>query len=377
MNKIFYLKLSCITFIISSSAFAQLSIGYTKANNLILRSESCEELVEQNKAICLWRKTNEPSFIVPNITKSKCVNNSRGTKSIVVSSCLPKIVKSNHRKKLYKDGPNCWGTALSFKENSTKPRFVWEKEILYWMDSPVCKKLEVGEEKKPGDILNIYGPEYIFDRNHITKGSELYDVIFPGHVVASPVATGYSGFHNFLHSETYLSSKLSFGKESPNKDDRFNFNPIGEVYGRPRSEKCQELQSIVPNRREFNNKPQDIQGSACPYFSLAYRCQNIRNFLKSLSLSDEDKTLLDEAERLDLINKELFKFQRNSQYRLTSQKIKNYLSIADSISDDSLYKLSLKPEKNTEMVLVYRYFTAEGIRKAIEQAELTPPTEEL
>src|SRR5690606_12786584 len=125
--------------------------------------------------------------------------------------------------------------------------FIWSQEMTYWMNSPLCRKLDVGEEKRPGDLIGMYGPEYTFKRDELAeKGIHFWKALYPNRVNPSPVSEGYSGYHHFLHTETYLTQDLSFGKDSPNKDDRFEFHRLNEVYGRPRTSECQEVQQMDP-----------------------------------------------------------------------------------------------------------------------------------
>ncbi len=248
-----------IIFLASLPVFASsVSISYTNSNSLILTANSCETLLNEYQKVCELRKSIEPEFKIPHIGRNECRSNRDGSQRVIISNCLTPFMKENQNKRLTKDGANCWGTAMSLKKLSAKPRFVWTKEMIYWQESPICRKLEVGEEKMAGDILNIYGPEYIFERDEYSKGDAFFDVLYPERKLESPVSSGYSGYHNFLHSETYVSENISFGKESPNKLSRFQFNPLNEVYGRSRDSECQENQSLIPSLREGNNERQNM-----------------------------------------------------------------------------------------------------------------------
>jgi hypothetical protein len=152
--------------------------------------------------------------------------------------------------------------------------------------------------------------------------------------------SGYSGYHNFLHSETYISKRISFGKESPNKDDKFLVNVIDDIYGRSNDRDCQENQSIIPNRRENNNKPEDIRSAKCGgYFSNAYRCQNFNEYFKKNIVNSEQERILIEIEELKLIQKELFKFQMTPGFTMKKSEVKSLLEKVDSISEASLKAL--------------------------------------
>jgi hypothetical protein len=361
--------------IISFPVFASnVSISYTQGNSLILKSDSCETLLNEYQKVCELRKSIEPSFEIPNIGNNECKNNSDGSLRVVISNCLTPFMKANQNQRLKKDGANCWGTAMSLKKISPKPRFVWSKEMIYWQESPICRKIEVGEEKIPGDILNIYGPEYIFERDEYSKGDAFFDVLYPNRRLDSPVASGYSGFYNFLHSETYVSKNISFGKESPNKLDRFQFNPIGEVYGRSRDTLCQENQSLVPSLRENENERQNLRETRCKgYVSIAYRCQNFTAFFEDNISNSYQREIYEETLELQNIQNELFALMKGKT--ISPTRVKEVVQIADKASREALVALESQPEKIEEMVLSLKFFTAHGLRKSLEQALLIEATE--
>lgn len=353
-------------------------ISYGAANELILKGVDCQSLIESHTSICEWKKSNEPEFVIPKIPRT-CKPAGKGLVSVTISSCLPKFVKSYHHKKLVRSGANCWGTAMSFKQLSTKPRFLWSEEIVYWMNSPVCRKLEVGEDKKPGDIINVYGPEYLFESSfEKDKGYHFWDALYPNRITVPPYTSGYSGYHNFLHSETYISKDLAFGKDSPSKDDRFDFHPLNEVYGRSRDTECQENQSLEPHSREYQKSPKEIKDSRCGYFSIAYRCENIPAYFKRQELSPDEQQILKKIKSLQVIQERLFPLQTVLSHSLSVIEIKSMVKQADETAKQSLGEMkNSKLQKNHEMLLVLQYFTANGIRKSLEQARLIPATESL
>lgn len=364
---------------LNSVSASEIGISYSKTNDLILSGSTCQELITQHEAICSWRQTNEPEFVKPVITAKSCRKNQNGKYSMTVSACLPVFVKANQNKKNYHSGANCWGTAMSFKKHSIRPRFIWSNEMKYWLDSPLCRKLAHGEKKEPGDILNIFGPEHVFNEDEtVNKGYHFWEALYPGRVTASPVPYGYSGYHNFLHSETYISDKITFGKDSPNNLDKFEFNPINEVYGRPREVECQENQLMTPHNREYQNSPKPIRGSKCAYFSLAYRCESFPGYFAKQELNETEKGILADINRLQAVQDKLFPLLTTAGTQFSKGQIEEMLKLSDNTSQQTLKELEVRSfSKNHEMLLVLKYFTATGIRKSLELAELTPPTEQL
>jgi hypothetical protein len=367
------LLLSLVT--ISSFAF-EISIGHTKKNSLVLMANSCEVLQEEYIKVCDWKKSINPNFSVPKEEKPYCKTLKNGKKRIIISKCLPSFVKKYKNKKQYSDGPNCWGTALNMKGISLVPRFVWQNEMIYWQESPICKRLETKEKLQAGDIINIYGAEYIFDRNEYTKGTSFFETLYPERFLGASISEGYSGYHNFLHSETYISKRISFGKESPNKLDRFTINKINETYGRSKNKNCQENSSLIPNIREYDNKPEDIDKSECRgYFSNAYRCSNFNDYFQKHIINSKQEQILKEIEHLKIIQKEMFKFQTLPKYSIPSSQVIALLMKVDNSSNEALIALREPLDKTTEMLYTLKYFTAHGIRKTLEYADLTEATE--
>ncbi|WPU64882.1 hypothetical protein [Peredibacter starrii] len=367
-----------VAIIASGARASDLGINYSAANDLLLTAPSCEELVSQHQSICNWKKNIEPSFKTPVIQTSSCKKISSKSFSMIVSSCLPEFVKANQHKKLFKSGANCWGTALSFKKISNRPRFIWSQEMKYWLDSPVCRKLAPKEQKLPGDIINTFGPEYIFEKDEASnKGIQFWEALFPGRLTAPQVDGGYSGYHNFLHSETFISDKLAFGKDSPNQLDRFEFHPMNEVYGRSKDVDCQENQTRSPHYRENQNPPRPIKGSKCDYFSLAYRCENFENYFAKQTLTASDEDNLATIKRLQAVQDKLFPLLTIAGKTFPKNEISQMVKEADLIAKESLEELKIAGDKNREMILTLKFFTANGIRKSLELADLIPPTEAL
>lgn len=355
--KMFTLFLGLLFF--TTSAFSAVGISYSTNNDLILTSSSCSELLQQHEAICKW--SNKP------FTNNVCRKTQSGY-AVTVSSCLPEFAKSFQNKKNVRSGANCWGTAMSFKQHANRPRFIWSNEMTYWLNSSLCRKLAKDEKKLPGDFLNMYGPEHVFGHDESTnKGYKFWEALYPGRYTESSVNYGYTGFHHFLHTETYITDVLTFGKDSPSKDDRFQFQQMNEVYGRPRESECQENQELSPYLREYQNPPKQIRGSKCAYFSVAYRCENFNEYFKTTELDDLLKT-----------QEKLFPLLTVLGTKFTQTQIDEMLKLSDEKAQEALDELSRTSfEKKEEMLLVWKYFTAAGIRKSLELADLTPPTEAL
>ncbi len=351
-------------------------------NSVILRGPNCARLVENHRAFCQWRRGLEPEFTLSAAEERKleasCQVLSATRAQLSVQRCLPEFARQHHSKRLFNHGPNCWGTALGLKGHTSRPRFMWSEEMHYWMDSPLCQKLPVGEAPQAGDIINVYGPEYLDDeeRQKRDEGVQFWQALYPGrYQVPTKHQGNYTGFHRLLHSETYLSRDLTFGKESPNKDDRFKFHPLAEVYGRPReSEKeCQENNALSPYLRERSSPPKNIRGSKCAYFTTVHRCQNFKAFFSTSSLSAQEKEVLASVEALEALQEKLFELVVKPSVKLEACEVTLLTSLAEVTMARARQALAQGPvNKIHEMLLTREYFAGAGIRKSLQFAGKLP-----
>ena len=383
MQKIIYTLLFSLN--LTGIAHAQeLGITVGEKRELILTGSSCEMLLKQQAALCSWKKKVSPEFTSKPQAKS-CQTVKKGKYKLALLDCLPDFARDYQDKKLLHNGPNCWGTAMSFHKLATKPRFMWPQEMQYWMDSPVCRKLDVNEARFPGDVINVYGPEKIpsNERVEVDAGTKFWNALYPNRYTLppSPQVTGsdYTGFHRLLHSVTYVSDELAFGKDSPAYDDKFYFHPMAEVYGRPRTDKsCLENQSLSPHLRENQNLPQEIRGSKCSYFSLAYRCESFPDYFKKKNLSGENLDKWKNIQSLQALQEKTFPILTNPKKVIEQWEIKFLVSLAEATMKSASEEMKQPgPDKTREELLVMEYFSAAGILKTLEFAKLIKPVEKI
>jgi|SRR5690554_165815 len=277
---------------------------------------------------------------------------------------IPQEIKSILNKKLASHGPNCWGTALYLKGISPVPRFVSTAEITFWQESSLCRPLEIEDQILPGDILNVYGPEYIFSSDmKLTEAQKFINFFEPGRYYEA-TESRYSGFHRLLHSETFFNKTQVLGKESPNKDDAFKLTNLNEVYGRPRLDReCQESPILAPHLRQFNNKPKAIRGSKCDYFTKVYRCENFQSFF---TLNAEEKNFMDQVGKHQ---KRIFEAVVSSKRALSSQEKKQIRHFAQThLQELKLQKVNVTDEYS-RMLLSWKYFSVYSLIESIEWIE--------
>jgi hypothetical protein len=373
-----------ILFLFSAPLYAEnLGITVGSKNELILLGSRCEILLKQENALCEWKKIIDPHYIAPAEYSKKCLPGKKGLKKLVISDCVPEFAKTYQNKKMLHEGPNCWGTAMSFKKLSTKPRFMWPEEMMYWMnDSPLCRKLTSKEKALPGDIINVYAPEKLSANERLEKdaGTKFWAALYPKRYTLPSVDPGgseYTGFHRLLHSVTYVSNELAFGKDSPAKDDRFYFHPLEEVYGRPSGDhevECQENQTLDPYIREYQKTPKNIKGSKCSYFSQISRCENFADYFSKAPLDATNTETWIRVQSLQGLQEKLFPLLTSSNKVLEGCEITLIIALADLTVTrvaNQLQKTGL--DKLSEMLLTQEYFAAAGIRQTLEQFEYVKP----
>lgn len=375
MNKLYYFFFLSISLNTNSILANDFNLGFTANNQLYLEGSSCEELNKEAAQICQWKnsanKDQSSNTIFKNVSCIKAKKNL--VRLTVAKECIHSFALEVMNKKIANDGPNCWGTAMSFHALSTKPRFVWPQEIRYWNEqTPVCRKLEKNESPVPGDLVNVYSPEYLFDYDVDPKDAGIiyWQALYSDRQPALDKyrINSYSGFHRLLHSETYISNKIVFGKDSPSKLDKFNFRLLANAYGRPREDKdCQENSTLVPHFREYNNTPKNIRDSKCSYFTQVYRCENIFDYLKEKQENSAQANYIKEISSLDSMNTQLFSELYRSKISLTSTEVEILKAYARSTSANAKEQLKVKGlTKLDEMIHTQRYFASEAILKYLD-----------
>lgn len=277
---------------------------------------------------------------------------------------IPPQLKEMMGLKMTHHGPNCWGTALYLKGISVSPRFVGAAEMTYWQESPLCRALEIDETIEPGDILNVYGPEYTFAMDmFLTEGQSFINLLEPGRYYPAS-REAYTGFHRLLHSETFVTNSHVFGKESPHRDDAFKITPLTEVYGRPRgSSECQESPILTPHLRQFTNTPRSIRGSKCGYFSKVYRC---RDFKELIDFTEVDEYFLSSIEAYQ---RRIFEVVTSHSGQLSPKERKEMMEFAHThLAEIKLQILSVQSEQ-ARVFLTWKFFSTYSIMEGIRWLE--------
>ena len=364
-----------ISQLFSSSLEAQEITIKKMKNSFVLTGATCQELIAEKNNFCRW-SNNQTELLKPN---NSCARSNKNF-TLDISNCIPDFVKKYSFQKPLHHGANCWGTAMSAHQYSKLPRFMWSEEILYWMnDSGLCRKLDVGEAKMPGYIINVFAPEFLFEYEYYDEGpgTQFWNTLYPGRKQNTPIdkLRSYTGFHRILHSETYISEHFTFGKDSPSKLDEYKIRPILDVYGRPRNEykNCQENQSLAPHLREYANKAKAIKGSTCDYFTQVYRCENYQTYLEKQNLNDYETSLVSSANKLQELQIKLHDVAFSKDLKLSKNEIDHLVVVANGHMSEAIRRLKSKDiTKNEEILLTQLYFSGASIVKGLEFMEFIP-----
>ncbi len=345
-----------------------LVLGFTNSNDLILRSDDCQELVNQKKALCNWKSQMEPEFD-PNIVidKNSCRSDSKKKYQIRASECMPKKIKEVHLRPNYEHGPNCWGSATHTVGIAPKPRFVSNYEFDYWLNhSPLCRKLEPGEKILTGDIISQYNVIHETEKKIKYRKNVLglFDRLHPGRFNPE-ILTKTQGYHQYMHTEVFLTDKLVYGKVSPNAQNNFRFIPMKDFFRRGSDRECIENQNREPVLREYDNEP--IYGlwtrSKCAYFTLAFRCENLQSYLSKQKLSSTSQDILAKTEELHKIyESKIFSSVFDKSFKLKLKEKNKLIEFASEQKELALAKLvEVQGQDLDTHLTVLWFFTAQGI----------------
>ncbi len=346
----------------SFSSEASLKLQSNSSSHLQISGPTCSLLNQEKDYFCEFKEKRDST--IPDTSTLKCLPQNSSF-SMNMSACLPNFIKEVQNKKLYSDGANCWGTTLHFQGLLKKPKFVWPEEIQYWLESPLCRKLNEGERIEANDILNVYGPEKMdaLERETKDEGTFFWETLFPQRwtKATDTSGSGYTGFHRLLHSVVFTSENIVFGKDSPSKLDKFYFHQLAEVYGRTTDRDCQENQNFLPYLREYQKPPKRIKNTKCDYLTNIYRCQNLDQYFKNIDLTSEEQVIFSSVEQLDGILVHLFNAQVKSNFKLSDSEKKSLIKLSQTKASEALYQLKNKMTKTKEMLLVKQYFFAQSI----------------
>ncbi len=155
------MKISLIALLIlSTTANAKIRISKNLFGSYSLYSNDCQELETEVNSIVDWYKHSEGKECSrPRVYRDKFNKNSHNTNCrVTITKCLPEHVKKYNGTSPKTDGPNCWNLSLVMTGILPQLRYSTPEEMDFYMNPPLCRALQNGEDRKPGDIGAIrYG----------------------------------------------------------------------------------------------------------------------------------------------------------------------------------------------------------------------------
>jgi len=165
---------------------------------------------------------------------------------LVVDSIVPERVrKYNGKRAVVDNSVNCWNTSLVLAELLPAFRNTTGEEMTFWMDSPLCRVIEPGQEPLPGDIITIRSPH--------SDG------------------TGYNEVHGLIH----VGGGLAFSKNGAAASQPFELQTLQgvlEMYGAAEEPAHCYQAAAVPN-------------GGCRSYTSVYRCQTLDEYVQSVRRS--------------------------------------------------------------------------------------------
>lgn len=204
-------------------------------DKIILQASTCSQVKEITESLIKWTENAQEKNICPPFSQVHEIKN--GNCEFDITKCIPSQVAKYQGVTPKFHGPNCWNSALVASGILPFLRQTTEEEFVYYMNSPLCKKLKNGEQKRPGDIGAIRG---------------LYD-----------------GEKHEMHGFIYISEKIAYSKNSGLSWDSYALQPLENVYERypiAENEQCRQ------NEFELS--------SECMSGVLFFRCISMSEYLQ-------------------------------------------------------------------------------------------------
>ncbi len=220
-------------------------------DKFILSAPSCPLLIKQMEALQTWK--NQRENVSEDCSTSSVERTANGC-SAEVTSCLPQIVSELHGTTSEWDGPNCFNIAMVTSGFMKHKIHEGGDTFQHYVNSPLCRTLEVDESPLPGDI--------------------------------GVVATQSDRFGlDFSHGFTWISPQMVFSKNGLATKHHYRVQSFEEMY---------------QNEVELLNC-RDSMDLACEELKVvSYRCKSFEDYLSNSSgISDKLRISLSHIEKAE------------------------------------------------------------------------------
>jgi hypothetical protein len=215
-----------LLFLIFQAPVSMVSLADTKTSAVILKGNTCEELLTKMKALREWStKVGDPVGPEP-----KCNKKFFGGYELDVTNSVPEFVREYNGTETTHDGPNCFDTALCSNHILREPSYSSPEEIDFWVKSDLCYEVSSDKEPSPGDVI----------------------------VVRDKKGEAQHGF-------TYVTPDFSFSKNGNYHLQKFELQPMKKVY---------DTYGVKPGCEQVT-----FPDPKCEFYSQFYRCKTLEQYL--------------------------------------------------------------------------------------------------
>lgn len=156
---------------------------------------------------------------------------------IDITDCVPESLVKTLGLRPSTFGPNCWNSALVFREILPALRYSDLTEMKLYMESPLCRQLGNDEPRRPGDIGAI---RIVANRQTIET-------------------------HGFI----YISEEMAYSKAGMVRSAAYGLEPLASVLKAYK----------VPDREDCRRNSIDFDNKHCLYQTSYHRCKSMRQYL--------------------------------------------------------------------------------------------------
>jgi len=231
-----------------------------KDNRLWMQGKDCSELRTEVGALNQWMENGRlpgRCEVMTRDGKSSIYSpDAKDCPPVDISACVPPLVNEVHGYRPKNEGPNCWNLCLVMQHVLPGLRYTTPQEMTFFLQSPLCRKLDATENKRPGDIGAIREDD----------GGVLDEV------------------HGFI----YLSETMVYSKNGYRNNTAFKLQSSDGVYDH----------YGVPDRPECRGNVLDPRAK-CKLASEFFRCKSMAEYLESTP--DVPDTILKAFDRLNCV----------------------------------------------------------------------------
>lgn len=241
MKNLKKLALTVLLIQVVSTAYADDSFEFVKeGDKFIIKADNCKTIKEQISKLSEWSEWSGRGACAQ--AKGAPWYKFSDDCKADVTTCLPEHVKKYHGIHPDLSGPNCWNLSLVMSDLLPHLRYSSPEEMNFFMAPPLCRALNNGEERRPGDVGAI----------RTGRGEEV---------------------HGFIYVSDEMSySKNGFSNQSPYELQ--TLNKVYEVYGIDDADpKCLANQ----------------MASSCSVGVDYFRCSSMKEYLEEVAKEEPQK----------------------------------------------------------------------------------------